>query len=68
MRSIVGEALGDEEILLDLPLMDAGIDSLGAVAVRNSIGTAFAHLSVPSVLVFDHPTIRAIADYIAAEV
>ena len=43
----------------DLPLMDAGIDSLGAMDLRTQLGQ---HLGVtlPSMLLFDFPTVRQI--------
>ena len=46
------------------PLMEAGLDSLGAVELRNSLASRFT-TEVPATLTFDYPTIAALADYFA---
>ena len=53
----------------DVPLMEAGVDSLGVTQLRNTLQQAVgAGVSVPSTIVFDHPTARDIASffYVAA--
>ena len=47
------------------PLMEAGLDSLGAVELRNSLATHFA-VDLPSTVTFDYPTIAALANFIAS--
>ena len=49
----------------DAPLMQAGVDSLGAVELRNKLLGASRVGSLPSTVVFDHPTARGLASLLA---
>jgi acyl carrier protein len=51
------------------PLNEAGLDSLMAVELRNLLGTSLnLKRSLPATLVFDYPTISALAGYLTREV
>ena len=45
--------------------MEAGLDSLGAVELRNALASRFS-LELPATLTFDYPSISALAGYLAA--
>ncbi len=50
---------------MDEPLMEAGLDSIGAVELRNSVASKYG-IDLPATISFDQPTVRALADYLAA--
>lgn len=45
------------EVAPDVPLMSAGLDSLGAVELRNAISARLS-ISLPATFTFDHPTLQ----------
>ena len=65
VQAAVGAILGSG-IADDAPLMAAGLDSLGAVELRNALETS-AGLELPSTLVFDYPTVSALTGYLVSK-
>ena len=74
-RAATGSALGLLAVLelvsqtagsavdADAPLMESGVDSLGAVELRNQLQGA-AGIALPATLMFEHPTARQIATFL----
>ncbi len=50
----------------DQPLMEAGLDSLGAVELRTSLAERFG-LDLPATLTFDYPTVAALSAFINSQ-
>ena len=61
-QSVLGAPMGEQQ-----PLMEAGLDSLGAVELRNALTTQFG-IELPATLTLDYPTVAALADFIAAKI
>ena len=60
VSGLLGQATG-----IDEPLMEAGLDSIGAVELRNSVATKYG-IDLPATITFDQPTVRALGNYLAA--
>jgi acyl carrier protein len=65
IRGAVSSVLG-ADVSAEQPLVEAGLDSLGAVELRNEIGKAVG-LELPGTLVFDYPSVAAITGMLAAK-
>lgn len=56
----------DDELELDSPFMEAGMDSLSSVSLMSMVAKEFQMALSPS-LVFDFPTVRALEDHLVEE-
>ena len=63
MQHVAHELLGSYTSS-DAPLMEAGLDSLGAVEFRSRLSSHFRDAKLPETLIFDFPTMRQIEAYV----
>jgi hypothetical protein len=61
VAGVLGSPVGGDD-----PLMAAGLDSLGATELQQGLANALG-VELPSTLVFDYPTINAMAEYLASK-
>ena len=61
-HTLLGAAFPDDQ-----PLLEAGLDSLGALELQSSVGQAF-HMQLPATTIFDHPTVHALSKYVYTQV
>jgi acyl transferase domain-containing protein len=66
VSAAVNRLLGSQ-VAPDQPLMEAGMDSLGAVELRTTLNTTF-NADFPATITFDYPTITALTTFIVANV
>ena len=59
VERVLGKPVGHDE-----PLMEAGLDSLGAVELRTELSRIY-ETELSSTLIFDHPTIASLAKHLA---
>lgn len=67
VAAAVADILGAASLDPNQPLMAAGLDSLGAVELKNSLEARLG-LQLPFTLVFDYPSVAALSGYIASRV
>jgi 3-oxoacyl-(acyl-carrier-protein) synthase/SAM-dependent methyltransferase len=71
VRKHVNQVLGrdgSKPLARNQRLMELGIDSLMAVELRNRLGKGLAPLrTLPATLVYDYPTVGAVAEFLAKE-
>ena len=63
--AIVQQMLGSS-VDANQPLMEAGLDSLGAVELRTKLGAEFG-MELPATVTFDHPSVAALAKFLAGQ-
>ena len=66
VATVLGHSSADS-VELERPLLELGLDSLGAVELRNRLSDA-AGMHLPGTVVFDYPTTAALAVYLLAKV
>jgi len=67
VKALVTDAIAmDEDLEIDSPLMESGMDSLASVAFMNEVAKEFK-MQVSPALVFDFPTVRALTDHLVDE-
>merc|ERR1711933_110178 len=59
--AIIGES---DELESDTPLMEAGLTSNSAVILRDELSKDIPGVSLPPTLIFDYPSVSAMADFI----
>merc|ERR1712070_563464 len=65
IKEVAMGIIGDEEdIEVDTPLMQAGLTSNTAVLLRDEMSTTIPGVNLPPTLMFDYPSISAIAEFI----
>ena len=64
VREIVERVIGNS-IDEDQPLLEAGLDSIGAVELRNAIASAFG-VELPATVTFDYPTVQALTGFLVS--
>lgn len=63
-KAVVMESIGgDEEVTLDDPLMESGLDSLATIAFRESLESQ-TNIKLSSTLVMDYPTLNDIVEHL----
>ena len=65
LAAIAAEVTGTT-IAADAPLMDSGLDSIGTTELSNKI-SAHLNTELSPTLLFDHPSLRSIADALSVE-
>jgi len=63
LETLLADLLG-ERVAADQPLMEAGLDSIGAVELRNAVAAKFG-VDLPATATFDFPTLGALAAHVA---
>lgn len=66
LAELLFTSLNPRTLEMQSGLMQAGLDSLGAVELRNAVSSNFS-VDVPATLAFDYPTESALVDFIVSK-
>ena len=61
VQQMLGKAVDPSQ-----PLMEAGLDSLGAVELRTALGSQF-NLDLPATVTFDYPSAASLSHFLATQ-
>ena len=62
----VAQELVGSQISVDTPLMEAGLDSLGAVEFRSRLASQLGDVKLSETLIFDFPTLRQVEMHLSS--
>ena len=62
------DVMGTDDLDVNDPLMESGLDSLTAVDFRNQVSKKLTGIKFPNTLMFDYPTVGLIASYAAGQI
>jgi aryl carrier-like protein len=66
VHECVETVAGQLDVGLDDPLMEAGLDSLAAIELRNELSQSFGGLPLSAGVLFDHPTVSRLALHLSS--
>eukprot|EP00931_Biecheleriopsis_adriatica_P047306 TRINITY_DN27255_c0_g1_i2.p1 TRINITY_DN27255_c0_g1~~TRINITY_DN27255_c0_g1_i2.p1 ORF type:complete len:811 (-),score=150.84 TRINITY_DN27255_c0_g1_i2:59-2491(-) len=66
VRNLAKAAIDDDLPDMEVALAESGLDSLSAVALRNTLQTE-TKLPLPGTLMFDYPTMQSIAEFLVEQ-
>jgi len=69
LHQALDEGMGiDDDVEDDAPLLQAGLSSSNAIMMQRVLSTDFPSVRFPPTLVFDYPNLRAISEFVIANV
>lgn len=64
IHRLAREVVDGDDLALDAPLLESGMDSLSGVEFKNRLQTELGGLRIPNSAVFDYPTILELASFV----
>merc|ERR1712072_530349 len=64
VKSSALDLIGTDSLEEDMPLMEAGLDSLAAVEYQSMLTKEFTGVNLPATIMFDMPTAKMISEHI----